>query len=428
MDTLRTAFTAVIPLALACAGPARADDIGFGLSYSRVTPSGGTSYSYTTPTIPFADFGLNFSASYQPRSVTAAFDGSTDFTLPTFSAGQVLNGATPAFAVGYSSSFQSSQLSGGADFTGGLNFHYAIGPFSGTLPIGSAAVAAPVAGSLPGNSPVSSATVNATATAPLPGFGLNLNALAASASASVTPVLKASTTLGFTPSFQYGYYEWVNTTGGLSASDTLKWVGVAAGSPLQYMLTPPASLQQNQTYFFNALPAVRLDVTLTQQQQLSLAVNLALNVSALGQTIIDYKAVLAQLSLLKNGYGFVDAGSEWVAGEAWSLPVRFNDKYYTVQGSSALTPQSLLTGHSGTLTLVPDSPGGFLPSPLTDAPPEPPVLVNGVPHSLGDPGLPLGPGTVTLVPEPATSWLNLAGLMALAAWVRARRSQPAASA
>ena len=70
-------------------------------------------------------------------------------------------------------------------------------------------------------------------------------------------------TVAYAPTLKYGYYNWVNTTGTLSAADTVTFHGVTSG-PLSYTFAP--SLQSaagGQTFYDNYLPGVELQLQIT---------------------------------------------------------------------------------------------------------------------------------------------------------------------
>lgn len=396
------------------AWPALAAPLAVNTSFSASTPAG-NQYSYSTGPFPFSAFGVVAKATYQANPASIAFNGNVSFDMPTLMVGQQI--ATDSILpISYSSAYSGTSLGGSVSLGGRLDYTYNIGPFSGSGLIGSASVNPGVSGALLGDSPLNATTLTGNAALGLPGLNLGLSIFpVGSASMSINPSLSATERVSWNSNFEYGYYRWTNTTGTLTATDTLNWVSVNPGDPLgiQFNATPTGA------YFINVMPAIRMDGVLSQTQELDFKLTAAFYASVFGVTVVDKQYPLATLPLAKDGEGFTSNGNEWVAGSFWSANVLFDDQKFTVLDIPTFVNQSLYLNKPGNQTPTGDVPGGFLPVPgLTDLPPPPQICVNNRCYNLDDPALPITSIRDNAVPEPASWAMMLVGFACIGAMTR----------
>jgi hypothetical protein len=392
---------------------------------------------------PFKNFGVQATDSLG-LLVAASVNGSTTFTFPTFTPGQTLAvGST--FNYAYNPSWSGGSIGANAGLSASASFNYNLGPFSGSSSIFDTALNASANGNIAGGSTLTGSTANGTAYGPTYNFGLSESAIAASASVGVNVGVKLQTAISYSPTVQYGYYTWVNTTGTYSASDVLTWHGVSGGA-LSYDFDDTLPSQAGaSTFFVNFAPGVQVDLPITPTSTVQLPVSGELNVSILGQTIVDDSVPLGTISAYTADYDTWDDDMDFT-GKYYSLELTAADECnnyayvanpgncenYTVDGSGPLLGQkvNLPGGSSGNLT---GGAGiGSWDGNYSNAPLVPGVCdrSTGACYASNDPNLPTGPGTVTTTdipvgtPEPSPAPLLAIAVLAIVGFCRGRFSAP----
>ena len=270
-------------------------------TYSTATGSAGP--------YPYSNLGVGASTSLG-ADVGANVAGSTVFNFPSINAGQTYT-ENSSFAYGYTPAWSGGGVSAHAGLTANANFVYDLGPFSGNDSIFKTAVDTYASGGIGGGSTLTGGTANAVASGPSYGYSLGASAVFASASVGITVGLNQQVTVAYAPTLKYGYYNWVNTTGTLSAADTVTFHGVTSG-PLSYTFAP--SLQGaagGQTFYDNYLPGVELQLQITPTTTVTIPLTGNFNVSAFGDTIVDKTFSLGNLYSLVQNYQTWDDNVNW---------------------------------------------------------------------------------------------------------------------
>ena len=213
-------------------------------TYSPATGSAGP--------YPFSNLGVGASASLG-ADVGANVAGSTVFHFPSINAGQTYT-ATTGFGYNYAPSWSGGVVNAHAGLSANVNFVYNLGPFSGNDSIFSTSVDSYASGAIGGGSTLTGGSANGLGYGPSYTYTLGESAVLASASVGITVGLNQQAAVSYAPTLEYGYYNWVNTTGGLSAADTVTFHGVSGG-PLSYVF--PDGLQSiagSQDFYDNFLP------------------------------------------------------------------------------------------------------------------------------------------------------------------------------
>lgn len=386
---------------------------------------------------PFSNFGVQASDSLGLLA-SASTSGSTTFQAPSFTPGEVLAvGSSVNYA--YTPNWIGGSIGSNAGLSASASFNYSIGPFSGSKSIFDATLNTAANGTLGGGATLTGGTVSGTAVGPSRNFGLTASATLASASVGVNVGVNLNTTLSYAPTVQYGYYEWVNTTGGYSASDALTWHGVSSG-PLNINLAQGLAGQAHAaTFYLNFAPAVLVDMPITPTSSVTLPVSGNLNVSVFGQTLVDKSIPLGSLTAYTENYQTWDNSLDFT-GKYYSVELTThqtcpNCANYTVDGSSPLSATKLnppggggsggLTGGSGSGSWD----GSFSLTPMVPGVCDP---ATGQCYASNDPNLPVGSGatlTTTDTPVPLPGTLGLltvaCALLMATRWLSPRRLRQA---
>ena len=380
--------------------------------------------------VPFNNFGVQATDSLGFQ-VSASTRGSTSFVFPTFTPGQIL-AVNSTLNYAYNPMWSGGSIGSNAGLSASASFNYDIGPFSGSKSIFDTALNTSANGNIGGGTTLTGGSANGTATGPAYNFGLTESAVLASASAGVNVGVNLQTALTYTPTVQYGYYSWVNTTGGYSSSDVATFHGVSGG-PLTYNFSTGLAAQAgSSTFFVNFAPAVQVDLAVTPTSTVQLPISGYVNVSAFGDTLANETLPLGTISAYTANY------------DTWNDNMGFTGRYYSVEltesngcgtnfGLAGCPTHFTVDGSGPLLGTKVNLPGGVSSSNLTggggigswdsnysNAPLLPGVCdpSTGTCYSSNDPNLPIGPGTVTITdtvatPEPSTAPLLVIGLLAL---------------
>ena len=122
----------------------------------------------------------------------------------------------------------------------------------------------------------------------------------ASATAGLKVGVNLQSTVDYTATVQYGYYSWVNTTGTLSAKDTLTWHGVSGGD-LSYLFPSNLAVDAgSEKFFLNFLPAVQMEVDVSPTQTMTIPLTGFLEADAFGATLANINLSLGNLYSLTD--------------------------------------------------------------------------------------------------------------------------------
>jgi len=385
---------------------------------------------------PFSNFGVDANTTLG-LSLAASTNGQTTFVFPTITAGQTFT-AGQGFNYAYTPLWTSqSSIGSSAGLSVGSNFHYDIGPFSGDPSILNVGLNTSANATIGGGTTLSSGSANGTANSPSQFLGVSANAYVASASAGVNVGVQLQTSISYAPTVQYGYYTWVNTTGGYSPSDVLTWHGVSSGA-LNYTFDNSLPAEAGAgTFFVNFAPGVQVDMPITPTTTVGLPVSGDFHVDLFGDTVVDESLPLGTIPIYTANY------------DTWDDDVDFTGKYYSLEltasrdcgtvvtlnacvnpnlvytvdgGEPALGTQLNLPGGGSGGDLTGGGGTGSWSSNFPNAPLVPGACdpTTGTCYASNDPNLPTGPGTVTITggpvgtPEPGTVPMLGVGLAALA--------------
>jgi hypothetical protein len=379
---------------------------------------------------PFSNLGVQATDSLGLQ-VAASTSGATTFVFPTYTPGQTF-AANSTLNYAYNPIWSGGSIGSNAGLSANASFNYNIGPFSGSSSIFDTALNTSANGNIGGGSTLTGGNANGIATGPSYNFGLSESAVFASASAGVNVGLNLQTAISYTPTVQYGYYSWVNTTGGYSSSDVATFNGVSSG-PLTYNFNSNLAAQAGSTTFFvNFAPAVQVDLAVTPTSTVQLPLTGYVDVSAFGDTLASETLPLGTISAYTANYdtwnddmGFTgkyysleltESNSCGVHSDIFNCPVTF-----TVDGSGPLLGTKVnLPGGGSSSNLTGGGGIGSWDSNYSNAPLVPGVCdpSTGTCYASNDPNLPIGPGTVTTTdtvatPEPSTTLLLVVGLFAI---------------
>lgn len=441
--------TLVVALAVLICAAAASGQTNISVTTNAQGTSGYTSLSAGAGPFPFSNFGVQANSTISFGSVTLfpvptvtpgtslSINGSTLFQVPTFTPGTHID-TFSTMNIGYTPSWTSGTITANANVSASAGFQYNIGPFSGSKNIYNQSLSATASANLLSGGSLTSGIATASATGQNFSASYSLSALAASASASLVAGGNLQTTVNSTsPNVQYGYYTWVSSDGTFSAGDTLTWNAVNGG-PLTFQFPSPGSGSNNDPIFFNFLPGVQFDMSVSPSATFSVPASGNLSAEAFGDTLASYTFPIGTPFTENDNANPVDYFFTWAAGQYASIPTVFHYcnlpntgcDYFNVQGNSLLFANNFL----------PDSPplnftggatfGGWNPSLGFN-----PMLPFACDPSTGqcflsnDTNMPIGPGSVTFnvtplnptqTPESGTLLLFGTGLLSLGATLRRR--------
>ena len=383
---------------------------------------------------PASNFGVQASTSLS-TDVAAGVQGATQFTFPTINPGDLFHAGTSQINYGYTANWTNATIGSHSGLSASASFNYDLGPFSGSKSIYDQALNTTSNGNLGTGASLTGGSANSEAVGDKYGASYGLSAYVASASVGVNVGVNLQNSISYTPTVEYGYYSWINTTGGLTGADTRTWTGVNSGN-LDYLFPSNiASVAGSEDFHLNFMPAVRMDLTINGSSTVVIPLDGNFTAEAFGDTLIDVNVPIGKLYQDTQTYSTWEDDVEWNNGLYYSLKLHQDNSdcqrhpsdscaTYTVEGlptfaSQTLLPQDTTQNYFGTST------GGFDPG-LGNAPKLPQICnPAGQCWQSDDPNAPLGPGTQTFtvssVPEPGSWATMVAGLGLLGATLRRSR-------
>lgn len=325
-------------------------------TYGTATQSGGP--------FPWSDLGITASASVTPGVLNLSTGGATAFKLnSTVTGGEsfvpgstVLNlGYTP----GWNGSFNSTPPANGSLSS---QFVYSIGPINGSqnllnVPLSISSAAGDLGSSLNNGTPTSTSP---TETGPSVSQGLGVQARScfvecvtiASASLDFSVGTQVQQTVSTTPTITYGDLVWESTTPSYSSSDLVVPITGSAGNVQTPFLNPQVALPglaNGQTFYYNFLPFVELDMPVTNSASVSLPASISASYDIFGVVSGSKSFPLGNLYSLNTGDEDFDFNPTFYSNQFYSIPLDFSgcsnvivitgtcdDRYETPSGGGPL--------------------------------------------------------------------------------------------
>jgi hypothetical protein len=326
----------------------------------------------TAGPFPWSDLGINANASVTPGDLSVATGGSTAFTFTNDpSAGTVLSTNT-AFNVNYTPGWTGSLSQGSVSGNVNSNLVYSIGALNGStnlinVPLSSSSSPTTDLGAslnAASGPPVSSSVSGAGPSANV-GYTLSAGACAfvcvtlASASLGVTLGTQVQQSATVTPTVTYGDLVWVSTTlnPSYSATDPQAFIAGNGGTITQGLngITSGLGLTNGQTFHYNILPEVILDLSVTSQAQLSLPASITASYNVLGVGG-SQSFPLGNLYTLGTGAEDFDVSTTFHNNDYYSIPIMYEPSFGLAGPGEVGVVEGLFTGH-----LPPDGSSGGLP-------------------------------------------------------------------
>jgi hypothetical protein len=265
-------------------------DSSVSASYGGVTQTAGP--------FPWSDLGISATASVSPGDLNVATGGSTAFTLTNpLSAGQQVGAGTVlnvAYTPGWTGSFSQASVTGNVN----SSFVYSIGPLSGSsnlinVPVSSSSSpSADLAASLNAPAgPAVSSSVSGMGPGATAGYTLQARGCAfvcvtlASASLGVTIGTQVQQSVSVSPTVTYGDLVWISTTptSHYTASDPQAFIAGTGGNIANsFGGIGSLGLAKGQTFYYNMMPEVELDMSVTSQAQLNLPASITASYNVFG--------------------------------------------------------------------------------------------------------------------------------------------------
>ena len=270
-----------------------ATDSSFTANYIGTTHTGGP--------FPWTDLGITATADVAPGTLNVGTGGSSSFDLGNAPvAGQVL-GYNTKFDVNYSAGWTGSVAAGPASGNVNSSLVYNIGPLSGSqsllnLPVSAGGTStADLSGALnAGTGTTVSASGSGTGPSANPTYTLNAQACAvvcvtlASASVGVNIGTQISQAASVTPTVTYGDSVWASTSPKYSTTATIQeFIPSSGGTIVNNMgnisnLANSLGVTPGQTFYYNMLPEVQVQLQLSGQAQLNLPTSITASYSVFG--------------------------------------------------------------------------------------------------------------------------------------------------
>ena len=270
-----------------------ATDSSFTANYIGTVQNGGP--------FPWTDLGITTSAGVAPGSLDVGTGGATNFSLTNAPvAGQVL-GFNTKFDVNYSAAWAGSVAAGDASGSVNSNLVYSFGPLSGSasllnLPVSAASTSSvDLSGALnAGNGTTVNASGSGSGPSANPTYTLAAQACAivcvtaASASVGVNIGTQLNQTASVTPTVTYGDLVWASTSPTYSTGAVFQeFIPSSSGTIVNNMgnisnLANFLGITPGQTFYYNMLPEVQLQMQLSGQAQLNLPASITASYEIFG--------------------------------------------------------------------------------------------------------------------------------------------------
>jgi hypothetical protein len=331
---------------LATAAMGQSIDVGTG---STLSVSYGSAMQTAGPA-PWSDLGVTATATIAPGELDIATGGATSYVFTNApSAGQQV-GVGTAFNLDYAPGWTGSLVQGSASGSVSSSLVYSIGPINGSaslLNVGASSSSSPAVDlgaslNAPAGAPVGTA---ASGTGPGVTTGYTLSASGcvvvcvtiASASLGVTIGTQVQQNATVTPTATYGDLVWISTSplSKYTASDPQAFIAGTGGSianPIGNLAS--LGLTNGQTFTYNILPVVQLDLSVSSQAQLSLPASLTASYNVLGVGGSE-SVPLGNLYTLSTGPQTADVTTTFSDGEYYSIKMDYEGGTHSTAGNDS---------------------------------------------------------------------------------------------
>jgi hypothetical protein len=322
----------------AVAAPAQtvdvATDSSFTANYIGTTHNAGP--------FPWTDLGITAMAGVAPGTLNVGTGGATSFNLANAPvAGQVL-GFNTKFDVNYSAAWTGSAAAGPALGNVNSSLVYNIGPLSGSdtllnLPVSAGATSTvDLTGALnAGNGTSVNASGSGSGPSANPSYTLSAQACAfvcvtlASASLGVNIGTQVNQTASVTPTVTYGDLVWASTSAKYSTGSVFQeFIPSSGGTIVNDMgnisnLANKLGITPGQTFYYNMLPEVQVQMQLSGQAQLNLptSITASYNVFGIGGST---NIPLGNLYTLDTGTQSVGLDATFHNSDFYSIPLVYD--------------------------------------------------------------------------------------------------------
>jgi len=311
--------------------------------------------------------------------LSVATGGSTAFTFANDpAAGTVLNSAS-VFNVSYTPGWTGSLSQGSVSGNVNSNLVYSIGALNGStnlinVPLSSSSSPTTDLGASLNAAAGPSVSSSVSGAGPSASVGYSLSASAcvfacvtlASASLGVTLGTQVQQSATVTPTVTYGDLVWISTTlhPSYSATDPQAFFTGSGGTIAQAFsgLSGNLSLTPGQTFNYNILPEVNLDLAVTSQAQLSLPASITASYNVLGVGG-SQSFPLGNLYTLGTGAEGFDVSTTFHNDDYYSIPIMYEPSVYSGFSTVGLIGPQEVGVVEGVFSahLPPDGSGGGLP-------------------------------------------------------------------
>jgi hypothetical protein len=311
-----------------------ATDSSFTANYIGTAQNGGP--------FPWTDLGITATAGVAPGTLNVGTGGATSFDLANAPvAGQVL-GFNTKFDVSYSAAWAGSVAAGPASGSVNSSLVYNIGPISGSdtllnLPVSAGGTSTvDLSGALnAGNGATVSASGGGSGPSANPSYTLSAQACAivcvtlASASLGVNIGTQVNQTASVTPTVTYGDLVWASTSPKYSTGTVFQeFIPSSGGTIVNNMgnisnLANTLGVTPGETFYYNMLPEVEVQMQLSGQAQLNLPTSITASYTVFGiggSTDIP----LGNLYSLDTGTQSVGVDATFHNSEFYSIPLVYD--------------------------------------------------------------------------------------------------------
>jgi len=322
---------------LLCVLSASAQTVNVGTNASETATYGTT--TQTGGPFPWSDLGITATASVSPGVLNLTTGGGTAFTLnSTVTGGESFVPGSTVLNVGYTPGWNGS-FNSTPPANGSVNsqFVYNIGPISGSqnllnVPLSISSASGDLGSSLNNGTPT---FTSPTAGGPSVSQGLGLQAQTcviecvtiASASLNFTVGTQVQQTITTAPTVTYGDLVWESTTPSYSSSDLVLPITGSAGNVQTPFLNPQVALPgltNGQTFYYNILPFVELDMPVTNSASVSLPASITASYDILGVATGSKSFPLGDLYSLNTGDEDFDFNPTFYSNQFYSVPLEFS--------------------------------------------------------------------------------------------------------